>query len=44
MKLAVTEEEMERYLESWDRDEDLLGFSSFKCYGRDNEYIYLYGV
>ena len=25
-RLAVTEEEMERYLESWDCDEDLLGF------------------
>ena len=38
-KLAVTEEEMERYLESWDRDEDLLGFSFFKCYGMVDEYI-----
>ena len=39
LKLAVTEEEMERYLESWDRDEDLLGFSFFKCYGTNDEYI-----
>ena len=38
-KLAVTEEQMERYLESWDRDEDLLGFSFFKCYGTNDEYI-----
>ena len=38
-KLAVTEEEMERYLESWDREEDLLGFSFLKCYGTDDEYI-----
>ena len=38
-KLAVTEEELEKYLESWDHEEDLLEFSFFKCYGTDDEYI-----
>ena len=38
-KLKVSEEELEKYLESWDRDEDLLGFSFFKCYGTENEYV-----
>ena len=39
VRLAVTEEELEKYLESWDRDKDLLGFSFFKCYGTDHEYV-----
>ena len=26
-KLKVSEEELEKYLETWDRDEELLGFS-----------------
>ena len=30
-KLKVSEEEMEKYLESWDQ-EDLLRVSFFKCY------------
>ena len=38
-KLKVREEELEKYLESWDRDKDLLGFSFFKCYGTENEYV-----
>ena len=29
VKLEVREEELEKYLESWDHDEDLLGFSFF---------------
>ena len=39
VKLAVTEEELEKYLESWDHDEQLLGFSFFKCYGTVDEYV-----
>ena len=27
--LEVSEEELEKYLETWDRDEELLGFSFF---------------
>ena len=38
-RLAVTEEELEIYLESWDRDKDLLGFSFSKCYGTNDEYV-----
>ena len=38
-KLKVTEEELEKYLESWDRDEDLFGVSFFKCYGSESEYV-----
>ena len=38
-KLAVTEEELGKYLESWDHEEDLLQFSFFVCYGTDDEYI-----
>ena len=38
-KLKVREEEMEKYLESWDHDKDLLGLSFFKCYGTDDEYV-----
>ena len=38
-KLKVTEEELEKYLESLDHDEDLLGFSFFKCYCTDDEYV-----
>ena len=38
-KLKVSEEELEKYLESWDHDEDLLGVSFFKCYGSENEYV-----
>ena len=34
-KLKVSEEELEKYLEKWDRDEDLLGFSFFECYGME---------
>ena len=41
-KLKVREEEMEQYLESWDGDEDLLGFSFFKCDGTDDEYVIWY--
>ena len=39
MKLIVSEEELEKYLESWDCDEDLLGFSFFKCYGAEDEFV-----
>ena len=39
VKLKVSEEELEKYQESWDHDEDLLGFSFFKCYGTDDEYV-----
>ena len=38
-KLAVTEEELEKSLESWDREEDLIEFSFFKYYGTDDEYV-----
>ena len=38
-KLVVSEEELEKYLETWDHDEDLFGFSFFKCYGTENEYV-----
>ena len=38
-KLKVSEEELEKYLETWDRDEDLLGFSFFKCYDTENDYV-----
>ena len=37
--LKVSEEESEKYLDSWDHDEDLLGLSFFKCYGTENEYV-----
>ena len=30
---------MEKYLESWNRDEDLSRVSFFKCYGSENEYV-----
>ena len=30
---------MEKYLESWDDEEDLLQVSFFKLYGSDNEYV-----
>ena len=36
-KLKMSEEELEKYLESCGHDEDLLGFSFFKCYGTENE-------
>ena len=36
-KLKVSEEELEKYLETWDRDEDLLGFSFLKCYDTEND-------
>ena len=35
-KLKVSEEELEKYLETWDRDEELLGFSFFECYDTEN--------
>ena len=38
-KLKASEEELEKYLESWDRGEVLLVFSVFKCYGKENEYV-----
>ena len=38
-KLKVSEEELEKYSETWDRDEDLLGFSFSECYGTENEYV-----
>ena len=40
-KLKVSEEELEKYLESWDRGEVLLLFSFFKSYGTENEYVIL---
>ena len=38
-KLKVSEEELEKYLESWDRDEDILGVPFFKCYGTEDQYV-----
>ena len=38
-KFKVSEEEKEKYLETWDRDEELLGFSFFECYDTENEYV-----
>ena len=38
-KFKVNEEELEKYLESWDDEEDLLQVSIFKLYGSDNEYV-----
>ena len=38
-KLKVSEEELEKYLESWDDEENLLQVSFFKCYGSENEYV-----
>ena len=38
-RLMVSEEELEKYLESWDRDDDLLGFSFFNSYGTEEEYV-----
>ena len=38
-KLKVSKEELEKYLESWDDEEDLLQVSIFKLYGSDNEYV-----
>ena len=35
----MSEEELEKYLATWDRDKDLLGFSFFKCYDTENEYV-----
>ena len=35
----MSEEELEKYLESWDCDHDLLGFSIFKSYGTEEEYV-----
>ena len=31
-RLAVTEKDLEKYLESWDPDGDLFGFYFFKCF------------
>ena len=40
VKLAVTKEEVEKYLESWNPGiMTILGFSFFKCYGTDNEHV-----
>ena len=39
VKLEVRDKELEKYLESWDQCEDLLGFSFLKCYCTDNEYV-----
>ena len=39
VKLKVREEGLEKYLESWNHDKDLLGFSFFKCYCTDDEYV-----
>ena len=36
----MTEEELEKYLESWDRHEDLLGFSFFERYGTDDTLLH----
>ena len=38
-KLNVTEEELEKYLESLVHYEDLLGVSFFKCYGTKDQYV-----
>ena len=38
-KLKVTKEELEKYLETWDHDEELLGLSFFECYDTENEYV-----
>ena len=38
----MSEEELEKYPESWDRDEVLLGLLFFKCYGTENEYVIWY--
>ena len=38
-KLKVSEEELEKYLATWDRDKDLLGCSFFKCNDTENEYV-----
>ena len=35
-RLVLSEEELEKYLESWDCDDDLLGFSFLKCYGTED--------
>ena len=35
----MSEKELGKYLESWDRGEVLLVFSFFKCYGTENEYV-----
>ena len=39
IKLKVNEEELEKYLETWDCDKELLGFSFFECYDTGNEYV-----
>ena len=44
VKLKVSEEELEKCLESWDRDEVLLGFSFFKCYGTEQRVNMSFGV
>ena len=38
-KLKVSEEELEKYRESWDCDKDLSGVSFFKCYGTEDQYV-----
>ena len=37
--LKVSEEELEKYLQTWDHDEELLGFCFFECYDTENEYV-----
>ena len=39
VKLRVSEEELEKYLEFWDDEEDLSQVSYFKLYGSENEYV-----
>ena len=38
-KLKVSEEELEKYRESWDLEKDLLGVSFLKCYGTEDQYV-----
>ena len=38
-KLKVSEEELEKYWESWDHDKDHLGVSFFKCYGTEDQHV-----
>ena len=38
-RLVVSEKKLEKHLESRDRDHHLLGFSFFKCYGTEDEYV-----
>ena len=38
-KSKVSEEELEKYLETWDRDEELLASSFIECCDTENEYV-----